>query len=157
MARDVDRVIDFIRAQDFIPPVHRQVMVDRIEGAGEPSQAELDRAAAKVYPDEARPVVEPPAGLFGFEVPPYLTSSGRAELASVGGRVIIGTVEQMRSGLALSGWTVVPVADDIERETLTVDEWMARSGLTWHREMKTWVGTETMRYGISKLAAEHRG
>jgi hypothetical protein len=43
MARDVDRVIEFIRAQDYIPPVHRQVMIDRIEGSGQPSRE-------KVYP-----------------------------------------------------------------------------------------------------------
>lgn len=52
MARDVDRVIDFIRAQEQIPPVHRQVMVDRVEGRGEPDAVELERARAKVYPDE---------------------------------------------------------------------------------------------------------
>jgi len=53
VSRDVDRVIEFIRAQDYIPPVHRQVMVDRIEGSGPPTPDELERAKGKVYPTEA--------------------------------------------------------------------------------------------------------
>lgn len=54
MARDVDRVIDFIRSRDEIPPVHRQVMIDRVEGSGPPSDAELERAAAKVHGSACR-------------------------------------------------------------------------------------------------------
>lgn len=49
MARDVDTVIAFIRNQSYIPPVHRQVMVNRLENP--PSKEELDEAKAIVYPD----------------------------------------------------------------------------------------------------------
>lgn len=50
MSRDIDRIIKYVREQSYIPPVHRQVIIDRIEGNGEPSREELDIAAAKVYP-----------------------------------------------------------------------------------------------------------
>lgn len=49
MARDVDTIIEFIRRQDYIPPVHRQVLVNRIDPP--PTQAELDRAKEQVYPN----------------------------------------------------------------------------------------------------------
>ena len=50
MARDVDRIIDYVNRQTDIPPVHRQVMVNRLDPA--PTQEELDRASAQVYPKE---------------------------------------------------------------------------------------------------------
>lgn len=49
MARDVDTVIAFINNQSYIPPIHRQVMVNRLENP--PSQRELDEAKASLYPD----------------------------------------------------------------------------------------------------------
>jgi hypothetical protein len=49
MNRDVDRVIDYINGLDYIPPVHRRVMVNRLDPR--PTQAEIDRAAAEVYPE----------------------------------------------------------------------------------------------------------
>lgn len=49
MARDVDTIIEFIKNQNYIPPVHRQVMIDRLENP--PDREELDRAKNKLYPD----------------------------------------------------------------------------------------------------------
>lgn len=48
MARVIDRVIDFVRALDYIPPVQRQVIVNRLDQP--PTREELDRALAQVYP-----------------------------------------------------------------------------------------------------------
>lgn len=52
MTRQVDEVIDFIRSLSSIPPVQRQVMIARLDR--EPTQAELDAAAAVVYPEDQR-------------------------------------------------------------------------------------------------------
>lgn len=49
MARDVDRVLDFIRTQAYIPPIHRQVMLDRLEKP--PTNLELEAAKKKLYPE----------------------------------------------------------------------------------------------------------
>lgn len=49
MARDVDTVIEFIRRQNYIPPVLRQVMVSRLDPA--PLQEEIEAAKAIVYPE----------------------------------------------------------------------------------------------------------
>ncbi len=51
MSRDIDRIIDYVRnlPAGFISPVHRQVIINRIEGDGEPSREELDRAGEQVY------------------------------------------------------------------------------------------------------------
>jgi len=40
--RDIDRIIQFVRDDDRIPPVHRQVLITRIERP--PTQHELDAA-----------------------------------------------------------------------------------------------------------------
>lgn len=50
MARDVDRIILYVREQTDIAPVQRQVMVNRLDPP--PTQEELDRASAQVYPKE---------------------------------------------------------------------------------------------------------
>lgn len=50
MARDIDRVIELVRQQDYIPPVHLQVIINRID-AGPPSAGELVRATEQVYPN----------------------------------------------------------------------------------------------------------
>jgi hypothetical protein len=47
MSRDIDRLLDYVRDLDWLPPVHRQVVINRID-AGPPTQEELDRAAAQV-------------------------------------------------------------------------------------------------------------
>jgi hypothetical protein len=51
--RDIDRLLDYVRDLDWLPPVHRQVVINRID-AGPPTQEELDRAAAQVSPDRDR-------------------------------------------------------------------------------------------------------
>lgn len=53
MARDVDTVINFIRQQSYIPPVHKQVMISRLDTP--PTREELDEAKAIVYPDVKNP------------------------------------------------------------------------------------------------------
>lgn len=54
--RDIDRVIEFIRRDSRIPPVHKQVLIDRIEQP--PTRQELDAAARIVYPHvfESNPI-----------------------------------------------------------------------------------------------------
>lgn len=60
MSRDVDRIIRAVEEDDRIPPVHRRVLINRIEMY--PNQAELDLARAQVYPDLAsRSATEPAA------------------------------------------------------------------------------------------------
>lgn len=49
MARDVDTVIEFIKNQSYIPPIHRQVMANRLENP--PTQEELDKARNDLYPN----------------------------------------------------------------------------------------------------------
>lgn len=49
MSRDIDRILDYVRNADYIPPVHRQVIVNRIEGDGPPTREELNRAHEQVY------------------------------------------------------------------------------------------------------------
>jgi hypothetical protein len=49
MARDVDRVIDYVRElerEHFLPPVMAQVMVDRLDTP--PTSEEVERARVKV-------------------------------------------------------------------------------------------------------------
>jgi hypothetical protein len=49
MARDVDRVIDYVRElerEHFLPPVMAQVMVDRLDTP--PTNEEVERARVKV-------------------------------------------------------------------------------------------------------------
>lgn len=53
MPRDVDTIIEFIKTQKYIPPVHRQVIISRLETA--PTQEELDVAKAIVYPEIKHP------------------------------------------------------------------------------------------------------
>lgn len=53
LARDVDTIIEFIKTQKYIPPVHRQVMVNRLQNA--PSTEELEAAKAQVYPEIKNP------------------------------------------------------------------------------------------------------
>lgn len=48
MSRDVDRVIDYIKTIDDIPPVHRQIMINRLDPP--PSKEELALACEQVYP-----------------------------------------------------------------------------------------------------------
>ena len=48
--RDIDVVIEAVRNHPNIPPVHKQVLISRIEVR--PTRAELDAAAAIVYPEE---------------------------------------------------------------------------------------------------------
>jgi hypothetical protein len=50
VSRDIDRIIEYVRNLDrwFIPPVHRQVIINRIEGDGPPTDEELARAKAQV-------------------------------------------------------------------------------------------------------------
>lgn len=43
MARDIDRLLDYIRGLPWLPPVHREVIINRID-VGEPTQGELDHA-----------------------------------------------------------------------------------------------------------------
>lgn len=49
MARDVDRIIEYVRSVDYIPPVLKQVLVNRIDPP--PTRDELDRAHEQVYPN----------------------------------------------------------------------------------------------------------
>jgi len=51
MARDVDRVMDYVHHMLDVPPVHRQVMLNRLDPP--PTQEELDRAREQVYPTKA--------------------------------------------------------------------------------------------------------
>ncbi len=46
--RDIDRLIDYVKDSEWFPPVHRQVLINRIEVP--PTADELERAAAQVYP-----------------------------------------------------------------------------------------------------------
>ena len=48
--RDIDRIIKFVEDDDRIPPVHKRVLINRIEP--EPTRAELDRAKVDVYGPE---------------------------------------------------------------------------------------------------------
>lgn len=47
--RDIDRIIEAVKDHPNIPPVHKQVLISRIEVP--PTRAELDAAAAIVYPE----------------------------------------------------------------------------------------------------------
>jgi hypothetical protein len=50
MARDIDRVIEYVRELErerFLPPIMAQVIVNRLDPP--PSPEELDRAKAEVY------------------------------------------------------------------------------------------------------------
>jgi len=49
--RDIDRLIEFIQECDRIPPVHKRVLINRIESP--PTREELDRAAAEVRAESA--------------------------------------------------------------------------------------------------------
>ncbi len=46
MARDIDRLLEHINGLEWLPPIHRQVLINRIEPP--PTQGELDCAAAQV-------------------------------------------------------------------------------------------------------------
>lgn len=48
MARDIDRLIEYVRTLDYLPPVLQQVVVNRLDP--EPTQDEIDRAREQVYP-----------------------------------------------------------------------------------------------------------
>lgn len=48
MARDVDVIIAHIKSLNHIPPIHRQVMANRLDPP--PTQAELDEARQTLYP-----------------------------------------------------------------------------------------------------------
>jgi hypothetical protein len=50
--RDIDRIIRAIEEDDRIPPVHKRVLINRIEPP--PTREELDRAQAEVYPGDLR-------------------------------------------------------------------------------------------------------
>lgn len=52
MARDVDAIIDYVKRQTHIPPIHRQILINRIDP--EPTLEEIDRASDQVYPKENR-------------------------------------------------------------------------------------------------------
>ncbi len=54
MSRDIDPIIEFVRDCDNIPVIHRQVIINRIEGDGAPDAEELDRARHQVE-SEVRP------------------------------------------------------------------------------------------------------
>lgn len=51
MTRSIDRLLDYVRDLEWMPPIHRQVVINRID-AGEPTREELDRAKAQVYPED---------------------------------------------------------------------------------------------------------
>lgn len=46
--RHIDEILEAVRNHPHIPPVHKQVLISRIEP--EPTREELDRASAQVYP-----------------------------------------------------------------------------------------------------------
>lgn len=48
--RDIDWIIQAIEQDGRIPPVHKRVLINRIEPV--PTRDELDRARAEVYPDQ---------------------------------------------------------------------------------------------------------
>lgn len=50
--RDIDRIIRAVEEDNRIPPVHKRVLINRIEP--EPTRAELDRAAAEVHGSKDR-------------------------------------------------------------------------------------------------------
>ena len=60
--RDIDRIIRAVEEDDRIPPVHKRVLINRIELL--PTQAELDQAAAEVYgnPGSTTTAPQPPGG-----------------------------------------------------------------------------------------------
>jgi hypothetical protein len=47
MARDIDRVLDFIRLESAIPPIHRLVLIKRCEVP--PTPEELEAARTELY------------------------------------------------------------------------------------------------------------
>lgn len=49
MARDIDQVINYIREITYIPPVMKQVIINRLDVP--PTKAELEQAAKEVYPN----------------------------------------------------------------------------------------------------------
>lgn len=49
MARTIDDVIDYVRHFDRLPPVMKQVVINRLDP--EPTEEEIERAARQVYPD----------------------------------------------------------------------------------------------------------
>lgn len=48
MARDIDRLIEYIKREaDYLPPVSKQVIINRLEP--QPSQEEIDIARKTLY------------------------------------------------------------------------------------------------------------
>lgn len=53
MSRDIDRLLDYVRDIEWLPPVHRQVVIDRID-VGPPTDAELRQAEVRLEQERAR-------------------------------------------------------------------------------------------------------
>jgi len=49
--RDIDRIIQLVREEEQIAPIHRQVIITRIEKL--PTQEEIAAARSIVYPESA--------------------------------------------------------------------------------------------------------
>jgi hypothetical protein len=47
--RDIDAILDAVRREDRIPPVIKQVLINRIEPR--PTPEEIERARQQVYPE----------------------------------------------------------------------------------------------------------
>lgn len=48
MARDIDTIINYVKGLDYIPPVMKQVIVNRLDPP--PSKTEIETAKEQVYP-----------------------------------------------------------------------------------------------------------